>query len=247
MKRTAILTLIFAGALAQAAPRTWHFTCDYYNLDLKGHLINRQRFVGDYTRGLPNDMVRWNGVAIQNGNSFEDKFAPPQKQEFMEGLTYAHSAAAGGMLKPEFFKAFPPTAIQQRNLIWDTHMFEDFAGNFDKLKPNEVFHLHSGDADLAGMGTFRDHDVQLILSGTTTRNGKKCAVIDYRALFNTLDTKMPGVDMVGRSDYWGQIWLALDTREIEYATLFEEVTGQVTLSGQEKPLNIAVVRVGTFE
>jgi len=34
---------------------------------------------------------------------------------------------------------------------------------------------------------------------------------------------------------------------VEYATLYEEVTGELTLQGQDKPMNISVVREGTFE
>ncbi|MFY9727534.1 MAG: hypothetical protein WB579_21825 [Bryobacteraceae bacterium] len=52
------------SALAQAAPRTWHFTCDYYNLDVKGNLAGRQRYSASYTRGLPGDVVRWSDGAV---------------------------------------------------------------------------------------------------------------------------------------------------------------------------------------
>ena len=64
----------------------------------------------------------------------------------------------------------------RRNLIWDMHMFED-ALNLDKLKLNTAYHVpEHGDS----------------------------VVIDYRAMFNTLDAKIPGFAMVGRSDYWGR-------------------------------------------
>jgi hypothetical protein len=72
-------------------------------------------------------------------------------------------------------------------------------------------------------------------------------VIDYRALFNTLEGKTVAFALVGRSEYWGQIWVSLATRQIEYATLYEEVLGELTLQGQEKPMTISVVRVGVFE
>lgn len=247
--RTLALTsaLLIASAVGQAAPRTWHFTCDYYNLDIKGHLNGRQRYSAFYTRGLPGDGVRWSDVTIANGKGWSDDFGQPQKQDFMEGFAYPWADAAS-MMKPDFFRGFPPTAMQQRNLIWDTHMMEGFAGKLGELKLDVPYHVPgSGEVDLAGAGTFRNRDLQLTLTATTKRNGQDCAVIDYRALFNTLDAKNPGFELVGRSDYWGQIWVSLSTKQIEYATLYEEVQGELTLQGQEKPMNISVVRVGVSE
>jgi hypothetical protein len=239
--------LLLTSVFGQTAPRTWHFTCDYYNLDLKGHLYGRQRYSASYTRGLPGDAVRWSDVTVANGNGWSGDFGPAQKQGFMEGFSYPHADAAN-MMKPDFFRGFPPMAMQQRNLVWDTHMFEGFVADFDHLKPNVPYHVPgAGEVDLAGAGTFRNRDLQLILTGTAKRNGQDCAVIDYRALFNTLEGKTVAFALVGRSEYWGQIWVSLATRQIEYATLYEEVLGELTLQGQEKPMTISVVRVGVFE
>ena len=239
--------LLLASAVGQAAPRTWHFICDYYNLDVKGHLQSRQRYSASYTRGLPDDAVRWSDVTLANSSAWSGDFGPAQKQAFMEGFSYPHAGAAN-MLKPDFFRGFPPTAMQQRNLVWDTHMMEGFAGELDKLKPNIPFHVPGADeVDLAGAGTFRNRDLQLVLTGNSKRNGQECAVIDYRALFNTLDVKTGTVALVGRSDYWGQIWVSLATKQIEYATLYEEVFGELTMPGMEKPMTLSVVRVGVFE
>jgi hypothetical protein len=239
--------LLLASAFPQAAPRTWHFTCDYYNLDVKGHLSGRQRYSASYTRGLPGDMVRWNDVTIASGNGWSGDFGPAQKQDFMEGFSYPHADVAK-MTGPDFFRGFPPTAIEQRNLVWDTHMFEGFAGKLDRLTPNVPYHVPDpAEVDLAGMGTFRHRDLQLILTGASKRNGQDCAVIDYRAMFNTFEGKTPAFAMVARSDYWGQIWVSPATKQIEYATLYEEVTGELTLPGQEKPMTIIVVRIGVFE
>ena len=51
----------------------------------------------------------------------------------------------------------------------------------------------------------------------------------------------------GRSDYWGQIWISLATRQVEYATLYEFVSGEMTLPGQTTPQVVSVFRIGTFE
>jgi hypothetical protein len=214
---------------------------------VKGQLTGRQRYSAAYTRGLPGDVVRWSDVTIASANGWSGDFGPGQKQAFMDGFTYPHSDAAN-MLKPDFFRGFPPMAMQQRNFVWDTHMLEGFVEHLDHLKPNTPYHVpDAAEVDLAGAGTFRNRDLQLALTGTAKRNGQDCAVIDYRALFNTVEFKTASFALLGRSDYWGQIWVSLATRQIEYATLYEEVLGELTIQGQEKPLTVSVVRVGVFE
>jgi hypothetical protein len=214
---------------------------------VKGHLNGRQRYSASYTRGLPGDTVRWSDVTVANAQGWSDDFGPAQKQDFMDGFTYPRTGAAG-MTKPGFFRDFPPMAMQQRNLVWDTDMMEGFAEKLDDLKLNVPYHVPgAAEVDLAGAGTFRNRDLQLTLTGTSRRNGQDCAVIDYRAFFNTIDSKAPGFALIGRSDYWGQIWVSPATKQIEYATLYEEVQGELTLQGQEKPMIISVVRIGVFE
>jgi len=72
-------------------------------------------------------------------------------------------------------------------------------------------------------------------------------VIDYRAFFNPLDIATAAMTLKGRSHYWGAIWVSLATRQIEYATLDEDVLGELTLAGQGAPRTISVLRSGIFE
>jgi hypothetical protein len=238
--------LLLTGAFGQTPPRTWRFTCDYFNFDVKGRLMGQQRYSALYTRWLPGDMVRWSDATVANASGWAGTFGPAQKQDFMEGFSYRHADFAN-MTKPDFFRGFPPMAMQARNLVWDTHMFEGFAeGEFEHLKPNIPYHVpDKGPIPLAGAGTFQQRDLQLILTGSTKRDGVECAVVDYRALFNALDSKTAGFALTGRSEYWGQVWVSLAAKQIEYATLYEEVLGELTLAGQ--PMTISVVRVGVFE
>ena len=56
-----------------------------------------------------------------------------------------------------------------------------------------------------------------------------------------------GMTLKGRSDYWGEIWVSLATRQIEYATLHEVVVGEMKPPGQDTTQVIDVFRIGTFE
>ena len=119
---------------------------------------------------------------------------------------------------------------------------------FERLKLNVPYHVPEvAELSLAGLGTFRNKDLQLTWSGISKRNGEECSLIEYRAFFNTLDFKSAEVNMEGRSHYWGQLWVSMKTGRIEYATLYEDVLGEVTIPSMAKPLTINVFRIGTFE
>ena len=152
-------------------------------------------------------------------------------------------------MQPEFFKSFPATAVFERNLVWDTGMIELFGQQyFDKLKLNQPHQAMSEQSvQLPGLGSFHNRNVLLEWVGMSLRNGQNCALIDYRAFGNPLDISAGGMTLRARSDYWGQIWVSLKTKQIEYATLYENVSGEFKLPGQDSPQPLSVFRIGTFE
>ena len=230
-----------------AGPRTYRFTVDYDTANRTGEVVHRQRVTGDYTRGLANGEVEWKNVGEAQADGATAPFPPAQKQDFIEGFRYP--AGSPDTLKPDFFKSFPPSAVFERNLIWDTSMMESFGQNFfDQLKLNVPLHISSDqDVNMPGVGTFHSRDTVLEWVGRSERNGQDCALIDYRAFFNPLQIANGGVTIQGRSDFWGEIWVSLATKQIEYATIYEEVSGEMKLPGQDTPQLLSVFRIGTLE
>ena len=167
----------------------------------------------------------------------------------MEGFRYhTNPAGASGSLAPDFFKGFPPTAVFERNLVWDTQMIEQYGqSQFEHLKLNQPYHLVSDQMNMPGVGTFRNRDVQLTWMGRSKHSGRDCALIGYSAYFNPLEVTNGAMKLRGRSHYWGQIWVALATRQIEYATLYEDVLGEMSVTGQDRPQVVSVFRSGIFE
>jgi len=234
-------------ATKDAGPRTYRFTVDYLSANPQGVVVHRQRIVGEYTRGLAGAEVQWKNVAQAEADGASGPFGAPQKRDFMEGLRYKNDL--GGTMQPEFFKGFPPTAVFERNLVWDTGMMELFGqGYFEKLKLNEPYHaMADQDVKIPAMGTFHNRDVVLEWIGRSYRNGQECALIEYRAFLNPLEIASAGMSLRARSDYWGQIWVSLKTKQIEYGTLYEEVLGEMKLPGQDAPQLLSVFRSGVFE
>lgn len=234
-------------AVKDAGPRTYKFSVDYSSANVKGEVFQRQRLAGEYTRGLPGGDVMWKNVTLATANGPTAPLGTQQKRDFMEGFRYQNDL--GSTMRPDFFKEFPPTAVMERNLVWDTGMFELFGHNyFEHLKLNEPYHAISNESvDLPGVGTFHNRDIVLQWVGRSRRNGQDCAVIQYQAFFNPLEIANGGVTLNGRSHYWGEIWVSLTTKQIEYATLFEVVIAEMKLPGQESMQVINVFRSGTFE
>jgi hypothetical protein len=230
-------------------PRTYRFTVDHTVTDTTGNVVQRQRVQGDYTRGLPGGEAAWSGVTVAESNGPAELAGPGQKREFMEGFRYRTGPASlGDTMKPDFFKGFPPAAVFERNLVWDTGMIEMFGQDqFDHLTLNTPYRVISGeDVNMPGVGTFHNRDVQLTWVGRSQRNGQDCAVIAYRAFFNPVKIANAGMTLNARSHYWGEIWVSLSSKQIEYATLQEDVLGELTLTGQNAPRTISVFRNGVF-
>jgi len=242
-------TLPRGAAVVDKGPRTYRFTVDHTVTDTTGQVVQRQRVSGDYTRGLPGGEAAWSHVTLAESNRPQEMSGPGQPRPFMDGFKYRTGPASlGETMKPDFFKGFPPTAVFERNLVWDTGMIEMFGQDqFDHLTLNTPYRVLSAqDAKMPGIGTFHNRDVQLTWIGRSQRNGQDCAVIDYRAFFNPLDIANGAMTLKGRSHYWGAIWVSLATRQIEYATLQEDVLGEMTLGGQP-PRTISVLRSGVLE
>ena len=233
--------------------RTYRFTVDYVTTNLLGQTLERQRVTAQYTRGLPGGEVVWNKVVVAEANGSAD-LGPAQKQEFMEGFRYRLDPmvprAMVSSMQPDFFKGFPSDSTLERTLIWDQQMFDLFAGaQFANLKLNEPYRMVSASqtVDIPGVGPFTNRDAQLVWVGKSRRNGQNCAVIDYSGYINPLQIVNTGMDMKGQSHYWGLIWVSLATRQIEYATLNENVTAEIEHKDQSTPVRINVFRTGVFE
>ena len=234
-------------AVKDNGPRTYRFSVDYNTANTKGEIMRRQRLTGEYTRGLAGGEVMWKNVAQAEADGATAPFAAAQKRDFMEGFRYRNDLPS--TLNPEFFKGFPPTAVFERNLVWDTGMIEVFGqGSFERLKLNEPYHLASNhDVNMPDVGIFRNHDVVLEWIGYSQRNGQDCALITYKAFFNPLEIINGGMTLKGRSDYWGEIWVSLKTKQIEYGTIYENVAGEMKLPGQDTTEIINVFRIGSLE
>jgi hypothetical protein len=235
--------------LQEKSPQKYKVYCDYINLDTLGNTINKDRVAGEYTRALPDGKVRWTNVRIAHAKGFDDPFPEGEPQKYMEGLSYS-TANRDNLFTERFFRDFPPTEPKTKNLIWDMLMIEQFSWDYwDKLQLNQPYSIQSSpeDVPLAGSGSFQNRSIQLTWIGISKRNGELCALIQYHAFDNKFSASMGTMKFQGRSHYWGEIWVSLEDKQIEYATLFEDVLVQFALPGQSTNQLTNILRKGAFE
>jgi hypothetical protein len=221
--------------LKEPKPYSYEMTAEYYNHDILGNFLNKTQVRGIYTRGLAEGKVRWNDVTISQEQVFDQPFPQGVRQDYMEGMTYGPS---DDYLNLEDFKKFPQiTGIFARNLVWDVLTFEAFGwAYYDSLQLNIPFRARSinGKLDLNGIGSFENKDIRLTWTGISTMNNKVCAVIEFITMDNPLEIKTDFMQMKGRSNYWGTLWLSLTDKQIEYGILYEDVNMDIKIKGQEK-------------
>jgi len=235
--------------LKEDQPQKYKISFDYIQLDTLGNPSSKERVTAEYVRALPDGKVRWNNVRIAKATTYDQPFAEGEVQNYMEGFSYVLSRRAD-MLKKEFFPGFPDMEIKSKNLVWDMHMIEEFSWDyFSKLELNRPYSIQSQpeDVPLAGSGTFQNRRIELTWVGLSKRNNEVCALIQYQAFMNKFTTSVGNMSFQGRSHYWGDIWVSLKDKQIEYATLFEDVLVEFKLPGQTSKQLVSILRKGMFE
>ena len=232
------LTLPREMELKEDTPQKYNLTVDYFTRDIYGQLMSKKRITAEYTRALPEGKVRWNNVRITSAQNPKESFSASELQKYMENFTYKPS---DDMLKESFFKDFPPEIMETKVLIWDMVSIEVWAWNyFDKLSLNEAYRpAPDGESfQMAGAGSFQNKDLRLTWLGLSKMNEELCALIQYESLFNPLDMGWDSMSIKGRTNYWGNIWVSLEDKQIEYATLYEDGLLEVTFGEKaEKTLS----------
>jgi hypothetical protein len=223
-------------------------TTDHFNTDIFGNFFNKFRIKGEYTRGLPGDLVKWNNVTVAMSMARNAEFAPGTTVGYMENFTYKVSE---DMMKPEKFSTFTEHSAFTKNLVWDMMAIEGFTwAYFNELELNKPYKagMFNGKIDLAGMGSFENKDVILTWTGITRwNNSEYCAVIEFITMNNPIEYAGEGMSMKGRSHYWGTIWVSVEDKQVENAVLFEDVVMEIQLPGQTSKQVMDATREITYK
>ena len=232
--------------LKEEGPQRYLMVSDYYNKGLLGGFLSKMRVSGEYTRGMDEGYVQWNKVEIAETFQLEEDFPAGKEQAYMENFRYIPSES---MIGADAFESFPANSIFAKNLIWDALGLEAFAWHFlEKLQLNVPYHAVEleGEIQLAGQGTFENKEAYVTWTGLSRMNGELCVLIQFKVMGNPLKMGNEQMDIRGRSHYWGNIWVSLEDKQIEYATLSEDVVMEIKLAGQSNSQYINTIRELTF-
>lgn len=212
--------------------QTYLMVTDYYDYDLEASFIRKSRVSGNITWDLNNDSVKWNNVYISETRDFEAPFPKGQKQLAFENFKYQQSEKA---LEEETFAGIPQVDFRLKNLVFDMLGFEVFAyAYWDSLELNKEFCNHDLNAqvEMAEDGTFENKELKLTWIGITEKNKEICAIIKYSQMNGKVNIHLENIKMKGRSHYWGEVYVSLSDKQIEYVSLAEDVITDVSIKGQ---------------
>lgn len=256
--RAAVLPLallascVSAPRAAPTEPPVYRYACDYSIHDAAGGFQSRIRIRAVQSRGRPDGMIRWSEASLAFGATREGEFAPAMRQKYVDGFSYPASTPIAGLLEPGFYKGFPdtPLAFMMKNSILDAHVIDVLAAELDRLKPNEPTPFSGAGTEgipLFGQGKQSLRRLDLTWVGNSRRGGRECAVVAYRSDIGAVSAAGTGMDFTGSTVFWGEIWVALEAREVEHATLYEH--SLVSPPDPEAPIKSLqnIYRALTFE
>lgn len=210
--------------------QTYLVTIEWKNRDIDGNLFNHYSVKAKYSKGLEDDYVKWNDVEI---TEFKDTNEIVNSLNELENLTY--KIEEDNFTKEEFYKNFP-----QQNLDLIRWFVQDAVGietyglmYFDSLKLNEVFYpdfFRNQKADFENHVNFNTRDLNLCWTGISEKNNEICALIHYQGMYNPVDSDTEAMKINGRSCFWGDVWVSFEDKDIEYATMYEDLVFKIFIT-----------------
>lgn len=216
--------------LDKSVKRSYRMITDYSDYDLKSNFLVKRRMAGIVT--YENDSAQWKDVYYTESKVADEIFPQGEKQDFLQNFGYQPNA---DILAPDFFqKKLPQANPHVMNLIWDALCFESLAyWAWDSLKLNEEHQLGDDNAGLdLAIGSFENKDIRITWLGVTKIKDEMCAILKYSVMNNPLKVEFEEIEMSGRSHYWGEIYVSLSDKQIEYACLTEDILTDTNVRGQ---------------
>lgn len=202
-------------------------TLKWQNLDaIEGAKINCNAVKATYIIGLENDSVSWRDVSLAQINDFNQKDFKGTDLPSFNGFSYKINES--NFLKEDFYKSIPPEqrdlakslvsdAVQMQGLAWYV---------FDSLEYNKEFipkYLENYDVKFEDWVTFTSRYQRLIWTGIAEYNSQICAIVKFESYYNPLKIDNEQMSMKGRSLYYGEMWISLENKQVEYAYMVEDV------------------------
>ena len=133
--------------------------------------------------------------------------------------------------KEDFYSDIPIEKKEwARMMTSDVPWFEFGWFILDSLEFQKEFFpkdMDNRDVSVEGVYTFSSSYLNCIWSGITIHNNEICAIVKFESFTNQLTSYSEGkMSMTGRDLYYGELWVSLNTKQIEYFKMVEDVVGE---------------------
>lgn len=200
-------------------------TLKWQNLDaISGNKINCNAVKATYIVGI-NDSVGWENVSLAQIDDFEQKqYSGTDLPSFND---FSYKAMDTAFLSEEFYKNIP---VEQRDLakwlVSDAVQMQGLALYiFDSLEFNKEFvpkFLENHDVNFENWVTFTSRYQKLIWSAISKHNNEICAIVKFESYYNPIKIENEQMSVKGRALYYGEMWISLEDKQVEYASMVED-------------------------
>ncbi len=201
-------------------------TLKWQNLDaISGNKINCNVVKATYVVGLDNDYVGWKNVSLAQIEDFKQtQYKGTDLPSFND---FSYKLLDTAFLKEEFYNEIP---VEQRDLakwlVSDAVQMQGLAWYvFDSLEFNKEFVpklLENYDVKFEDWVTFTSRYQKLIWSGISKHNDEICAIVKFESYYNPIEIENEQMSVKGRALYYGEMWISLEDKQVEYTTMVED-------------------------
>jgi len=211
-----------------------------YDVVIKRHMLHPVKngiFNGETLKSTwqmyGNDSIVWNNVRYSKIDDILQE--PIQTIDWNEFNGRGHKIGAANDYFQEDFYSDIPTEKKEwaRMMTSDVPWFEFGWSILDSLEFQKEFFpkdMDKRDISVEGVYTFSSSYLKCIWSGITLHNNEICAIVKFESFTNQLTSYWEGkMAMTGRDLYYGELWVSLNTKQIEYFKMVEDVVGEFYL------------------
>lgn len=202
-------------------------TLKWQNLDaIHGNKINCNAVKATYLIAPKGDVVSWKNVRLAQIKDFQQKDFEGVDLPAFDSFTY--NAFDTAFLSEQFYEGIPreqqdlakwlvSDAVQMQGLAWYV---------FDSLEFQKEFYpemLKDYDITFENWVSFSSRYQKLIWSGITKHNNEVCAIVKFESFYNPVKIDNEQMVVEGRSLFFGEMWISLQDKQVEYASMVEDV------------------------
>lgn len=210
-----------------SSSQEYDVTLKWQNLNaIHGNKINCNAVKATYLIDSKDYIVGWKDVSLAQITDFQQKdFEGVMLPAFN---SFSYMAFDTAFLSEQFYKDIPAEqrdlakwlvsdAVQMQGLGWYV---------FDSLEFQKEFFpkmMENYDINFENWVSLSSRYQKLIWSGITKHNNEICAIVKFESFYNPVKIDNEQMLLEGRSLYYGEMWISLQDKQVEYASMVEDV------------------------